>query len=164
MMETCSSCGAETPLSPTGVTHAYLDASPGCWARYGEVLAREYSDPKCFSVHALTVDAYALQHPGQESPKTVNSLNLHLTSLYAYYRKDVELHELSNLKSLLVNFKNQFRWLPPPKDLGVITVNEIWSVNTALQHRERVLEWGETVLDCWREHHGYIEEIYRFCK
>jgi len=91
MIEKCSSCGAETPLSNTDVTHAYLDASPGCWARYGEVLAREYSDPKYFSVHALTVDAYALQHPGQASPKTTNSLNLHLASLYAYYRKQGDM-------------------------------------------------------------------------
>jgi hypothetical protein len=162
MIERCHSCGAETPLSNTGVTHAYLDASPGCWARYGEVLAREYSDPTYFSVHALTVDAYALQHPGEESSKTTNSLNLHLVSLYAYYRKHVELHELSNLKSRLANFKIQFQWLPPPKDLGAITVNEIWSANTAQQHRERVIEWGEMVLDSWREHHGHIEEIYRF--
>ena len=161
MIEKCSSCGAEIPVSTTGVTHAYLDASPGCWARFGEVLAREYSDPTYFSVHALTVDAYALQHPGQESPKTINSLNLHLASLYAYYRKQVELHELSNLKSRLASCKNQFRWLQPPKDLGAITVNDIWAANTLQQHRERVIQWGETVLDCWSEHHRYIEELLK---
>lgn len=159
MVEKCRSCGAETPLSTTGVTHAYLDASPGCWERYGEVLAREYSDSKYFSVHAITVDAYALQHPGQESSKTTNSVNLHLASLYAYYRKNAELHELSTLKSRLANFKNQFQWLQPPKDLGAITVNEIWAATTAQQHRDRVIQWGETVLDCWSEYHPYIEEI-----
>jgi len=162
MTEKCNSCGAETPLSNTGVTHAYLNSSPGCWARYGEVLAREYSDQRYFSVHALTVDAYTLQHPGQESSKTRNSLNLHLASLYAYYHKHVELHELSSLKGHLVNFKNQFQWLPPPKDLGSITVNRIWGANTAQQHRERVIEWGEIVLDCWSEYHDYIEKIYQF--
>lgn len=162
MLEKCHSCGAETPPSTTDVTHAYLDASPGCWARFGEVLAREYSDPTYFSVHALTVDAYALQHPGQASSKTINSLNVHLASLYGYYHKNVELHELSNLKSQLTKSKNQFQWLPRPVDLGIITVNEIWAANTARKHCERVIEWGEIVLECWRDHHSYIEEIYEF--
>ncbi|MEM6714311.1 MAG: DUF5946 family protein [Cyanobacteria bacterium P01_D01_bin.6] len=76
MLEKCHSCGAATPPSPTGVTHAYLDASPGCWARYGEVLAREYANVQYFAVHAITVDAYSAQHPGHPTPQEINSLNL----------------------------------------------------------------------------------------
>ena len=32
---------------------------------YGEVLAREYSDPSYVSLHRLTADTYAVQHPGE---------------------------------------------------------------------------------------------------
>ena len=32
-----------------------MESSPACWAAYGEVLAREYSDPAYFQVHRLSV-------------------------------------------------------------------------------------------------------------
>ena len=50
-----------------GPTHPYYGCSPACWARYGEVLAREFQDPAYFGLHQLTVDAYAVQHPGSRS-------------------------------------------------------------------------------------------------
>lgn len=43
-LEKCDDCGVTLP-AVEGPTHAYLGASPACWALYGEVLAREYSDP-----------------------------------------------------------------------------------------------------------------------
>src|SRR5436190_1879442 len=39
----CIGCGVLTP-DADGPTHPYLGASPGCWAVYGEVLAREYGE------------------------------------------------------------------------------------------------------------------------
>lgn len=55
----CMGCGGVF-AEIQGPTHRYLESSPGCWAAYGEVLAREYSDPAYFQVHRLTVDAYAV--------------------------------------------------------------------------------------------------------
>ena len=159
MVDKCNSCGAETPSSPTGATHPYLDASPGCWARYGEVLAREYSNAQYFSVHAITVDAYAMQHPGTERSQTINSVNLHLASLYAYYRNHVEISQLSQLKCHLTQRKERFRWLSPPPDLGGMTINNIWQAKMAEQHCKSVIEWGEVVFDCWRDYHSYLQDI-----
>ncbi|MEM6839768.1 MAG: DUF5946 family protein [Cyanobacteria bacterium P01_C01_bin.120] len=159
MLEKCHSCGAETPPSLTGVTHSYLNASPGCWAQYGEVLAREYSDAQYFAVHSITVDAYSVQHPGHPTPQEISSLNLHLASLYAHYRNQVELYKLSHLKSHLAKRKDQFQWLSLPSDLGRMTINDIWQAETAEQHCERVLQWGEIVLDCWRDYHSYIRDL-----
>lgn len=160
-VEKCLSCSAVTPLSTTGITHAYLGASSGCWARFGEVLAREYADLQYFAVHPLTVDAYAVQHPGKESPQTVNSINLHLASLHAYYRNHLALHELAALKGRLANFKSQFQWLEPPEDLGELTVNEVWAATTAQEHRTVVLQWGEIMLECWHKHDRYIAALCR---
>jgi hypothetical protein len=58
--------------------------SPGCWAAYGRVLEREYSDPVLFgAAHRLTVDAYALQHPGDpRERRAVQSFWLHGASLW----------------------------------------------------------------------------------
>ncbi len=64
--ETCPGCGGSFDVSD-GPTHRYLGASPGCWAVYGEVLAKEYSDAAYYRVHRLTVDAYSAQHPVQRN-------------------------------------------------------------------------------------------------
>lgn len=159
MIDECSSCGAKTPVSSTGDTHRYLGASPGCWARFGEVLAHEYSDPLYFSVHALTVDAYAVQHPGQESPQTISSINVHLVSLYAHYRDGVTLDELPQLKARMTKRKDLFRWLHPPENLGRMTINDIWKATSAEMHRDMVTQWGEIALDCWSNYHEYLRHI-----
>ena len=76
-LEPCPGCGALAPRSD-GPAHRYLGASPGCWAIFGEVLAREYSDQRYWPVHHLTVDAYAIQHPGEPSTQTIQPASLRL--------------------------------------------------------------------------------------
>ena len=69
----CLSCGGVFP-DIDGPVHRYMKSSPGCWAVYGEVLAREYEDPYFFEVHRLTVDAYAVQHPGSTDRQSIQSV------------------------------------------------------------------------------------------
>lgn len=76
----CFSCGALVK-DIDGPVHRYMDSSPGCWATFGEVLAREYSAVNYGLNHRLTVDAYALQHPGKHSPQSIQSIAVHLVSL-----------------------------------------------------------------------------------
>ena len=73
----CAGCGALVPVTD-GPTHPYIGASPGCWAIYGEVLAREYGEYAYPPVHRLTVDAYAAQHPGVPSRRSIQSVAIHL--------------------------------------------------------------------------------------
>ena len=56
----CPGCGLVAGPAE-GPTHAYIGASPGCWARYGELLAAGVPPP---APGQLAVDAYAVQHPG----------------------------------------------------------------------------------------------------
>lgn len=48
----CTGCKARF-RDMEGPTHPYMESSPGCWAAFGDVLAREYSDPVYFEVHRL---------------------------------------------------------------------------------------------------------------
>lgn len=64
----CIGCGALVP-QVDGPTHRYMGSSPGCWHVYGEVLSREYSDRSFGALHRLTVDSYAVQHPGAHPRK-----------------------------------------------------------------------------------------------
>ena len=81
MIVLCPDCGALTP-DVDGPTHPYVGASVGCWAMYGEVLAKEYGEYRYPSVHRLTVDAYSVQHPGTPSRRSIQSVAVHLVSLY----------------------------------------------------------------------------------
>jgi hypothetical protein len=85
--EPCPGCGALVP-DTDGPTHPYIGASPGCWAIYGEVLAREYREYAYPPVHRLTVDA--AQHPGVPSRGSIRSVALHLISLYLILERGYE--------------------------------------------------------------------------
>ncbi len=64
-----------------GPTHPYMESSPGCWHVYGEILARQFSDPGLRDVQRFTADTYAVQHPGRPSPVAIQSVCGHLMSL-----------------------------------------------------------------------------------
>ena len=131
--EQCVWCGLETKKSD-GAVHPYLESSPGCWAKYGELLAREYENFEYMQVHSLTVDAYALQHPGRQSPQTTQSVNIHLASLYSYFFLGFPLSKLADVKTSLSKNKKRFEWLAPPKSLSLINVKDILEANNASQH------------------------------
>ena len=64
MAERCFACGGGFAPADGGA-HPYMRSSPGCWAAYGALLAREHQDQALFgAAHRLTVDADALQRPG----------------------------------------------------------------------------------------------------
>jgi len=154
----CTGCGIATEKT-TGPVHRYLVSSPGCWAMFGDVLAREYENYEYMSVHALTVDAYALQHPGSENLQTINSAHAHLASLYSYFRLGKPTSELPKVKQDVTRLKSQFEWLTPPEDITGITVADILKADTASQHRAVVLEWANYVFDEWKDHHKAIATL-----
>lgn len=82
-MARCPGCAACFPDTP-GPTHPYMESSSGCWAAFGDVLAREYSDPVYFDIHRLSVDAYAVQHPGRPSRQSIQSVGVHLVRLHLF--------------------------------------------------------------------------------
>ena len=79
-MSACPGCGLDLP-EHDGPTHAYIGASPACWALYGELLAREYGELRYPPSHRLTVDVYAIQHPGGGERRAIQSVAVHLMAL-----------------------------------------------------------------------------------
>lgn len=156
--ERCIGCGAAT-AKREGPTHRYLGASPGCWGVYGNVLAKEYSDVRYGSVHALTVDAYALQHPGTPSPQTIQSAAVHLISLYLSLEEGLGPRDAARAKQLAKDrLREEFRWLDPPADRGGVTVVDVEEARDAEEHEERVEEWARSVWDAWSPHHKTVRE------
>lgn len=153
--ETCVGCGMKTDAIE-GAVHKYLGSSPGCWARFGELLAREYENYEYMAVHGLTVDAYALQHPGQENPQTRSSAYVHLASLYCYFELGKPVAALSRIKQEMTKYKSGFVWLEPPQNITAITVADVLQAETAIQHCDNAKQWAAYVYQQWRGHHDAI--------
>ena len=85
----CPGCGSRLPAIE-GPVHAYMTSSPACWAAFNAVMAREYSDPGLMAVHRLSVDAWAVQHPGDGSRRAIQSVGLHLARLMVQIEQGLE--------------------------------------------------------------------------
>jgi hypothetical protein len=139
-----------------GQTHLYMESSAGCWAIYGEVLAREYSNPAYLEVHRLTVDAYAAQHPGQPSPQSVKSVGYHLVRLCLLLERGLEVERANNAMLAITKTKSNFVWLAPPPSLGSVTVADVHRTKTIEEHKQAVSTWAISVWEAWSPHHSVI--------
>ena len=152
----CHGCGAPVP-DADGPTHRYLGASPGCWAVYGEVLAREYEDYALYApVHRLTVDAYAAQHPGTPSPQSRQSVGVHLIRLHLQLERDLP-HEKANDAMLRISARSErFPWLDPPPSPGKVTILDVHQTTNPPEHIESVRRWARSIWESWSPHHATV--------
>lgn len=151
----CIGCGALVP-GGDGPTHRYIGASPGCWALFGEVLAREYSDFRFARTHRLTVDAYAAQHPGEPSPRSIQSVAVHLVGLHVTFDQGYSPEEATRALQHAATGKRDFVWLEPPASLGAVTILEVHAAPDPIEHAERVHRWARSVWDAWSAHHATV--------
>jgi hypothetical protein len=153
----CPGCGGLfAPALP--VTHPYLESSPGCWAAFGEVLAREYSDRSLLDVHRLTVDAYAVQHPGtRRSRQAIQSVGLHLCRLLLVLEHGLPPELANDAMLTLGRHKATFEWLEPPAEPVPLTVANVLPLVEPSQHRAAVQAWSRAVLDAWLVHRATLE-------
>ena len=151
----CIGCGGLVP-DIDGPVHRYLESSPGCWRVYGEVLAREYSDLAFWAVHRLTVDSYAVQHPGRRSPQTIQSVCVHLLSLCLVLERGADPEYATRAMPGMVRQKDRFVWLTPPRSLGRITVLDVAAASTVAEHAQKVRAWAESAWAAWAPHHEIV--------
>jgi hypothetical protein len=153
----CVGCGSLLQ-ERQGPTHRYMESSPACWAVYGEVLAREYSTPDLMEIHRLTVDAYAVQHPGKESTPTVNSVAIHLMRLCLLLERGLDMRFANDAIKAITEDKRSFHWLTPPPSLGSTTVVDVWRTNSTEEHRKTVDAWARSAWQAWAPHHATIRK------
>jgi hypothetical protein len=161
----CFSCGALVP-DIEGPVHKYMVSAPGCWKLYGDILAKEYSpDFYDLNIHRITVDTYAVQHPGKPERRAIQSVNAHLISLYCVYEKKLSGAQATKiLKRIAENekFVNQFVWLDPPVFEKTRNVTDILKANNQEEHKKWVQTWGDSVWQAWKE--KYFQTIESFAR
>jgi Family of unknown function (DUF5946) len=151
----CFACEGVFPAGD-GPTHRYLESSAGCWAAYGEVLACEYSHRAYGRLHRLTVDAYAVQHPGRPSPQTVQSAAGHLVSLYLVLELCKPSEEATRAIGVVTGRKGRYTWLDPPQSMGPITVADVHGAQDGEAHLAWVRKWTHSAWQAWRAYHDTV--------
>lgn len=152
----CPGCGALVPATD-GPTHAYFGEAPGCWALFGEVLAREYGDARFGSAQHLTVDAYAAQHPGRPERRTIQSVAVHLIGLHLALEQSARPEGLARARQVAAARSDQFCWLEPPAGRGAVTVRDVHAAGDDPEaHGRMVREWAGAVWQAWAPHHARI--------
>lgn len=162
-MPICRACGGDFPESEAEATHAYMSSSPECWAAYGLILEREYSDPKLFaSSHRLTVDAYALQHPGDPSlRRAVQSFWIHGASLWMVLRMQRSAAAATGALKTLAG--GEFKERPVESPQFVATCADLLS-SPLERHHELAKSWAQAALEGWREAHHEFERLARLAE
>jgi hypothetical protein len=151
----CIGCGGLVPAMD-GPTHRYMESSPGCWSVYGEVLAREYSDPAHAVAHRQTVDAFAVQHPGQPSPQSIQSVGVHLIRLCLILENGFSDAAAGDAMEVLASRTAMLRWLTPAHSMGDVTAVDVWKTSGPQEHTKAVRHWARAAWQAWALHHEQV--------
>ncbi|HEX6889901.1 MAG TPA: DUF5946 family protein [Chryseolinea sp.] len=150
----CFGCGALVDNIP-GTPHKYIGATQGCWNLFGQILVKEfgeYSYPQL--TNRLTVDTYAIQHPGQPGRQANQSVNVHLISLYLIFIRGLSADVATKKMEELISKIKKFDWLEPPVPNGYKTILDVLAAHNQEEHEKKVREWAEDVWNCWYLKHG----------
>lgn len=152
----CPGCSLRTPDSD-GPAPSEHRASPGCYALYGQVLARDYADPDYYRLaHQIIVDAYAAQHAGGTSRREIQTVALCLMTLCLVVEDHVPPAEGPALHKRMIGRRPDFTWLEPPPLHGLMTVADILPARDAEEHADLALRWGTQVWRAWAPHHATV--------
>jgi hypothetical protein len=152
----CIGCGALVP-DVDGPTHRYIGASPGCSGVFGEVMAKEFGEYRYPPVHHLTVDTYAVQHPGTPSRQSIQSVAVHLISLFCVLERGLDSERAIEAMRRALRYSEEFEWLEPPPSPGALTVVDVAKARDFGEHEDLVRRWAESVWDAWSPHHETVK-------
>ncbi len=107
-------------------------------------------------IHRLTVDTYAVQHPGVVSRKASQSVWIHLSALYLILEKGLAYESVTDKLGKILAPNAEFEWLEPPLTQGQITVLEVENAKDLDDHTLRVKKWAASVWNAWFCHHEAV--------
>lgn len=153
----CPGCGAVLTRID-GPVHPYMGGSPACFERFTTILAFEYSNPSLLPTHRLTVDTYAVQHPGLEGTRQqIQSVGLHLARLGRQLDGPIAPKETNDVMLGLGPHKHTLELLEAPKRFSMTVTDVAEHAGTPL-HSVKVWAWALATWNDWSAHHEYIQQ------
>lgn len=144
--------------------HPYMTSSPGCWERFGLILAEQYN-PARMPFHQLTVDAYAASHPGlpgstAKDPRSIQSVAIHLMTLCLFVEHDTDPVHGPKLHRLMVE-RPAFTQLAAPDFAERLNVSDMTLGASDELAREQAWAWARDVWDAHRANHDTVRAWLR---
>ncbi|MFV2038506.1 MAG: DUF5946 family protein, partial [Paracoccaceae bacterium] len=136
----------------------YMSFSPACWARYGDILAREYSDAAYWRGPRLLTDAVCAQHSVGDERRARQSLHIHLAALMMFFEDDAP-------KARVVGFLRKaargfaFGALKMPAANHLVSIAGIHGATDAARHDAAVKRYARAVFDAWQVHHRVFRAL-----
>lgn len=151
----CKGCAGCFP-DIDGPVHDTLTVSAGCWARFGQALALQYSDHRFWPAHQLLTDAYVLQHSRGDDWRSIRSAHVHLAALYAQLCLGQTEARVIALRRALSEFDFKPLRQPWPTPGQSILAVDLLAPD---QHQMTVRAYAWRVLEDWRPFHELAERL-----
>lgn len=93
--------------------------------------------------------------------KAVNSVGIHLVSLYFLFEKKYEFTKSAQIKMEFAQFNKEHKVIKPiepPVKFEGLTVFDIWDNEDPDNHFELCKKWAEDAWKSWSSHHETIEK------
>ena len=150
----CVGCGGLVP-DEDGPIHRYMTAAPGCWRIYTELGAGGLP-PGAWA--ALTVDAYAVTHPGVAGPQSTPSVWIHLVTLFFILERGWPVDRAIALRRAAADSFDGWPWLQPPTSMGLVTAVDVTGAMDADAATGLVRGWVEGAWMAWSIHRPAVRE------
>ena len=156
----CPGCGLVAEPAE-GPVHAYIGASPGCWARFGELTVVGLSG---VPAGYLAGDTYAVQHPGEPERRAIQSIAVHLVTLCALLERAWRPEKAIALRRRVADHPPE-PWprLEVPWPVGHITVGDVLAAAAPVERNERIRVWAGDVWTAYAEHQdrvrGWLDRV-----
>lgn len=105
--------------------------------------------------HQLVVDSYAVQHPGDDDPRAIRSVGLHLMTLCLFLEHGVDPALGPRLHQHMVD-RLAFHQLTPPLSRGRLTTIDVPLYGDAEIARRAANAWAMDAWMSWRAHHDTV--------
>ena len=152
----CPGCGAVLP-EHDGPKHAYLGASPACWALYERLARPSSAQADATRVRRLVKDAYSAQHPGVPQRRSVQSVAVHLMGLCLLLERDGQVRRpVAVLGRMPPRRPLDLHWLEPPRLRGSLTIVDALQPVDWEERAARVEAWASEVWAAWEPHHATV--------
>lgn len=136
-----SMCNAGIPISPALLAETALPIGCGDWPL--EV-------PN--ALDSVVVDAYAIQHHGDDSPRAVQSVAVHLLTLYGLIDRGMDLPSAIWLRRRSTREKGIYRKLSAPECGRALTIRHLYAGGEVSQPCSRSA-YVLSVYQSWMELH-----------
>jgi hypothetical protein len=152
----CPGCRVVLP-DFKGPTHAYMGASPACWALYRRLSTPPFARRRGTRLRRLVEDAYAVQHPGGHERRELQSVAVHLMGLCVLLERGDEPRKLVPALGRMPARKTlDLHWLDPPARNGKITAAVVVAAGYDAEFGPSVEAWARDVWAAWAPHHPTV--------